>query len=240
MSAPAGYSTVNATTFDIVGNPSYNGRYTVYTPTNVGALQSSTYTNGNTEILVNEIIGPPQSENHSFSTGTVTNISTFSITIHGEAPLIVPPAVKVLNRPLDFIGRQGSPWAESFTQNFVKLAQNFASEGAPSEPFLGQTWYDTNANLLKFFTPSGWTTIASGVSGSNNTVRVSQTTPSTTWEVPHNLSLASPFVCLYQVFVDVGSGSYKHMLPSDVEFTDANNLTITFSVPQVGVVLLRA
>ncbi len=243
---PAGYSLIAATTFDITGNPSYNGRYTVYTPIDVSdSNPSSVFGAGETEILVNEVVGPPDTAGDELGVGSVTNISTYAIAIQGEAALIIPPTVLFTDRPLDVIGRNGTPWAESYTQNFVKLAQNFAG-AEPVNPYLGQTWYDDTANTFNLRTASGWTAIASGVAGSNVTARHEQTTPATTWTVTHGLGLVAPYVALVQVFVDVGGGVHKMILPSDMIFDDANQLTVVFTPVseggsnKTGVVLIRA
>ena len=238
---PSGYTLIVATTFDVIDNPSYNGRYTVYTPTGVSdANQSSILSVGNTEILVNENVGAPVLAGHATTTGSVTNISTYVIAIQGEASLVVPPTISFINRPIDIIGRNGTPWAESYTQNFVKLAQNFAAPSPPQNPYLGQTWYDSSANTFNLRTSTGWSAIASGVAGSNTTFRYIQASASTTWVVTHSLGLVSPFVAFLQIFVDIGGGVYKMIMPSDTNFDSANQLTISFSTPQQGVVLIRA
>ena len=238
---PPNYSLITATTFDIIDNPSYNGRYTVYTPTSLNDINpSSVLSVGKTEIVVNELVDAPLVADHSVQTGSITNISTYSIDIEGETALIVPPTVSLFNRPIDVIGRNGAPWAESYTKNFIKLAQNFAADSAPPNPYLGQTWYDSAANTFNLRTPSGWSTISSGAAGSNTTFRYVQNTASTTWVVSHSLDLVAPFVAFLQIFVDIGGGVHKMIMPSDTSFDTANQLTITFSVPQQGVVLIRA
>jgi hypothetical protein len=238
---PSNYSLIVATTFDVINNSSYNGRYTVYTPTGVSDVNpSSVFSVGNTEILINEIVGAPLIASDAVSTGSITNISTYVIAIEGETSLIVPPTILMGDRPIDIIGRNGTPWAESYTQNFVKLAQNFAGPSAPLNPYLGQTWYDDVTNTFNLRTGGGWTAIASGISGSNTTYRFSQNSATATWVVPHALGLVAPFVAMVQIFVDTGGGAYKMIFPSDMTFDSANQLTISFTTPQKGVVLVRA
>lgn len=239
--APSSYSTITATTFDIVGNSSYNGRYTVYTPTSSSDPNPSSVLNvGNTDILVNEVVGAFVNASDTINTGSVTNISTYVIAIEGETSLVVPPSVIMSDRPMDIIGRNGTPWAESYTQNFIKLAQNFAGGAAPINPYLGQTWYDDSTNSFNLRTPSGWTAIASGIAGSNTTFRFTKSAAATSWVVVHNLGLVAPFVALTQIFVDTGGGVYKMIFPSDMNYDSTNQLTITFTTPQAGVVLIRA
>jgi hypothetical protein len=58
--------------------------------------------------------------------------------------------------------------------------------------------------------------------------------------VNHNLGLVAPYVCFIQVYVDTGGGVYKMMLPSDISFVSANQLTISFTSAQAGIALIRA
>lgn len=238
--APASHTLIQATTFTIVENASYNGTYTVYTQTSAGdANPSSVYTALQTEILVNEVIDLPITAGDALNTGFVTNISTYLLRIEGEPDLLVPPTVIFTNRPMDIVGRNGSPWGESFAQNFLELAQNFASPAAPSNPYLGQTWYDNGVNSFKLNTAGGWVTIASGAAGANTTFR-SGVMSGNSWLINHNLGLVSPFVGFVQVFVDIGAGVYKMILPSDIAFSSSNSMTITFTNAATGIVLIRA
>ena len=243
-----GYSFVQATTFDIINNPSYAGRYTTYSPIDApdSTLNpSSQYSAPNTTIRVLEVVGPTlgTSPTDNLNTGSVTNISTYLITIVGEPVLVIPPAVLLENRPIDMIGRNGTPWGEPVTQNLVDIVQNFSSTTAPLSPFIGQTWYNIGASpspRFELWNGTTWVVLATVAPGSNSTVRVTQAVATTSWTVTHNLALLAPFVCLYQVFVDTGGGVYEHMLPSDVTFTSLNSFTVTFTTPQSGIVLIRA
>lgn len=240
VSPPSTYSLIVATTFTISGNASYNGTYTVYSPTSgVDPNPSSVFSGTQTNILVNEVVGPAAGGDAT-NTGTVSNISTYLIAIAGEASLIVPPTVQFVDRPMDVVGRFGTPWGESVIQNFIELAQNSAGGSAPVNPYLGQTWYDSTLNAFNLRTAGGWVTLATGVPGANTTYRHTQGAASTTWIITHNLGLLAPYVALVQFFVDVGGGVYKMMLPSDLSFDSANQMTVTFTSAQTGIALIRA
>jgi hypothetical protein len=239
---PVGYTLIQATTFEIVQNASYAGKYTVYTRASAADPNTSSSFSSSTEILVNELIIAPTSAGDA-TTGLITNVSTYLIRITGEADLVVPPTVQISTRPIDVIGKNGSPWGESYTQNFIDLAQNFASTSAPSNPFLGQTWYDSASNTLSLRTPTGWTTIASGIPGSNTPYRHHQEVappPGEPWTIVHNLNLPAPYIAMIQIFVDVGSGVHKVMIPSDITFVDSNTITVSFTNPQTGYAILRS
>jgi hypothetical protein len=239
-SPPSTYSLIQATTFTISENSSYNGTYTVYTPVSASdSNPSSVYGASQTEVLVNEVIGVPSTASDALNTGTVSNISTYLLKITGEADLVVPPTVIFSNRPMDIVGRNGTPWGESFAQNFLELAQNSAAASAPSNPFLGQTWYDIANNEFKLNGNAGWVVMASGAAGANTTYRSSVQT-GTTWTINHNLGLTAPYIALVQVFIDIGGGVYKMILPSDITFVSSNQITITFTASESGIVLIRA
>lgn len=239
-SPPASYTLIQATTFTVIENASYNGTYTVYSPASaLDSNPSSVFFGSQTEILVNEVLSPPIVSADAVNTGKVTNISTYLLAITGESPLLVPPTVIFTNRPMDIVGRNGSPWGESFAQNFIELAQNFAGSAAPPNPYLGQTWYDNGTNSFKLNTTDGWVTIASGTAGSNVTYR-SGVMSGNSWVINHNLGLAAPYVAFIQVFIDVGGGVYKMILPSDITFSSSSQLTITFTTAETGIVLVRA
>lgn len=233
------YTLIKATTFDVVSNASYSGRYSVYSMADINdAYYPSTF-DGSTTITVNEIIGPPALEGDSF-TGTIKNISTYFIQVQGETPLVVPPGVSVLNRPLDILGRNVSPWAETFNQNFIALTQNFAAAEAPSEPFLGQSWYNSGTKQLNIWNGTAWASFGVANVGMNETFRFTQSTASDTWVITHNLNLQAPYVCLMQAFVDRGVDGFKAILPSDTVYSSANSLTVTFSNPETGIILIKA
>lgn len=57
-----------------------------------------------------------------------------------------------------------------------------------------------------------------------------QTSASATWTITHNFNVASVVV---DVFVDFG-GNLEKILPLEIEHTNDNTLTVTFSSTQTG------
>lgn len=236
--APA-FPLIKATTFDIVENAKYLGRYTVYTPVSGDVTASSVY-NGTTQrttIKVNELLPSLSAEDAASlaSDGYLTNISTYLIDT-GTEIVIVPPTVNLPQYPIELLGRDSVGWGEVFNQNFVELARNFAQDEPPENPFVGQTWYDLGDQQIRVFNGGGWKLINQASFGT--TYRHTQGTATTTWVVNHFLGLAAPYIAFVQFFVDRGDGP-KMIIPSDVTFNDANRLTVTFSNPEVGYVLVR-
>lgn len=237
-STPAGYTLVEATTFTVIDNPSYNGTYTVYTATEASDPSSwvPSPIQAQTIIKVNEPIGAPLISAHA-STGFITNISTYWLAVAGGQAVVVPPRSIVENFSLDFAGRNFSGWGQVLFQNLVRQAQNFAGQDAPPNPFVGQTWFNTALNELRVWTGSQWNQIATTVAAP--AFKHTQTPAASTWTVTHNLGAASPFIVDATFFVNVGGGSFKPILPSDVTFVNANQLTVTFTSPYSGYALVR-
>jgi len=47
---------------------------------------------------------------------------------------------------LGFVGKNYTGYAKSLAENFLHLLENFAKATAPTNPIIGQLWYDTNIN----------------------------------------------------------------------------------------------
>ncbi len=234
---PVGTGLLVATTFEVVENVGgkYNGRYTVFTKATAGSLSASEVIGGDTVIRVNETLVPGTGT--ELTTGYITNISTYLLTIAGESSQLLLEQQNIQTRPVELMGNQSSGWGEVLFQNLLKQAQCFAGSTAPANPFLGQLWYDTTTGQLKIRTAA-----ATWIAANSNIFapyRHTQSTTSTTWTITHNLGLTAPYICTFDVFVDTGGGVYKPILPNDVTFTNANSMTVTFSTTHTGYALVR-
>lgn len=241
---PAGYQLIEATTFTVIDNPSYNGRYTVYTQegtTADAANPSSTFGGGLTTVRVNEAIGAPQSPSHLTNTGQVTNISTYYLLVSNESAIVVPPGVIIENRPIELVGRNFSGWGEVVQQNLIEAVQHYAGATAPASPYRGQIWYDTTSSpfLVKVYDGSAWSVINSSFFAPANSFRHTQSTAAATWTINHNLGASTPFIVHATFFVDTGGGVIKPILPQDVTYVSANQMTVTFSTSFSGYALVR-
>jgi len=229
--APEDSTLVKATTFEIVENSTYSGRYTVFTATT--DLASSTFEEGSTTILVNEAIQTV--DGASLTDGYITNISTYLLDL-GNMQVIVPPTVDIVDYPIEFMGRDSAGWGEAFTQNFVDVARNFANPIAPVNAFVGMEWYNNTDKQVRVWDGSAWSLLNQASYGT--TYRHVQAEVNATWTVSHSLGLAAPYIAFVEFFVDRGNGP-KLIIPSDVTFDSANQLTVTFSNPEKGWVLVR-
>lgn len=235
---PAGYSLIEATTFSVVDNPSYSGRYTVYTQPSAGGLASSTFGSGQTTVRVNEPLGTPGSP-ADLTAGYITNVSTYYLVRVGDTAIVVPPGVDLTSLPLELVGRGFSGWGEVFQQNLLRAVQNFAGGSAPSNPLVGQNWLNTTDGIERVWNGTAWTVVNSAAFAPASSFRHVQTSAAATWTISHNLNTPSPFLVNASFFVDTGGGVYKPILPSDVTYVDANTITVTFTVSHTGYALIR-
>lgn len=234
---PANTRPLVATTFEISENPDgFNGRYTVYTPLNSTDTPSSEFA-GATKVYVNEAISGPSHTYTGTAGGYVEHISTYLLKVYGEPDKLVYEESVKTDRPVEMMGRLSSGWGEVLLQNSVNMTQCFAGPTAPSNPFQGQLWFDTSlGGVLKVRNFGGWEIVNQSYFGVAP-YRHTQATANTTWTIQHNLGLPAPSVVGCDIFVDTTNG-VKPIIPNDVTYT-SNSVTVTFSVPYTGYVIVR-
>jgi hypothetical protein len=71
---------------------------------------------------------------------------------------------------LVLVGKNYTGYGQAVNQNLVKLLENFAGPSRPSNPLIGQLWYDTSSRQLKFYDGSNFK--------SSPTIQISNTPPS--------------------------------------------------------------
>lgn len=73
---------------------------------------------------------------------------------------------------LSLFGKYNISYGEDLQTNLVRLLENFSRNVPPSNPTVGQLWFDTGTRLLKVYTPSStgnvWSAVGSGGSGSTS------------------------------------------------------------------------
>lgn len=220
FNAPLGYPDVE---FDIRGSTGNNARYKV---------SSSIFVSGKTEIT---IVGTLPS---LVADGYVTN--TTSYVLHGtdwSNAFFLHPTQKndYVNTSLKFSGRNNSNWGEDIQQNLLYLLDNFSNTTEPPNKVRGQIWFDKNIDKLKVYDGSVWQTIGSSVSTSTKYTHT-QASASATWNINHSLGTTD---LVYSVYVQVGIDLVP-IIPDNMTFVDANNITISFSSAQSGKAVLIA
>lgn len=243
--APSGYQLIEATTFTVADNPSYNGRYTVYTKISAAdPYASSIFGAGKTTIRVNEQVGAPLSGGDT-SVGYITNVSTYYIIYPsntGPMALVIPPGVSTNNDyAIELVGRNFSGWGEVLQTTLVRLGTNFAGPTSPTGIAIGALWYNSTLNQMHVWNGSTWAVLNSSSFAPVDSVRVPFTAVANSpVAVIHGLGIpASPFICHHSFFIDSGGGVYKPILPADVTYVNANRFDVTFSTNYAGIALVR-
>jgi microcystin-dependent protein len=73
------------------------------------------------------------------------NISYTDPNVQGRTDIVVPDQSLETDRTsLTFVGKNFPSYAKFIGENFLHLLENFASETAPTNPTIGQLWYDTD------------------------------------------------------------------------------------------------
>lgn len=241
---PPGYELITATVFDVVENATFAGRYTVFTKgTNSSMLESSEFSGGQTIIRVVEPVtgtGPDL-----IGTGYITNLSTYLLLIDGTTGVIVPPGTELDDFAVGLSGRNRAGWGEVNSQNHLSSAAHFAGASPPAGAFNGMLWYDT-ANSVMMVYDGGWSIVNSGAYVMNGAYRSTLQSSSPTWIINHGLGSAFPALSAASlglvhltVIVDTGGSVFKPIIPQDVTYDSADQLTVTFSAAYSGYALVR-
>lgn len=232
---PYGTELLPATTFRIVGNQKYDGQYTVYTKAAPGDFPPAELVGLNTKIYIRETIAT-DGVGAELTDGSVTNISTYSIEVVGDAPEVVLEKHLNEERPIALIGRSFAGWGEQINQNAMKMMQHFAGPTSPANPVQGMLWFNTTNSVMYVYS-GGWNVLNAAAFG--GVYRHDQASASTTWTVTHNFNLIAPYICQHSFFV-VRSGFTKPINPADVTYVSPNSFVVTFSSPETGYVLVRS
>ena len=76
---------------------------------------------------------------------------------NGKPSILLPPlTVDSTSSSLTLTGKGTPNYGEIQQENFLRLLENFACPTSPSQPTIGQTWFNTADNSLYQFTISGW------------------------------------------------------------------------------------
>jgi microcystin-dependent protein len=62
---------------------------------------------------------------------------------------------------ITFIGKNVVNYGELQNENMLHILENFAFDSSPVNPLVGQLWFDTATNNLKFYNQDSWKTLAS-------------------------------------------------------------------------------
>lgn len=119
-------------------------------------LASVTFVSGYTRLTTVEAI--PSSAVNGVIAGGVYELSFSNSSLSGKAPLIIAPFGTNTTTSLKFNGKASLNFGQWQQTNILRLLENFASNTAPTNPTIGQVWYDSANDNLKRYTSTGWST----------------------------------------------------------------------------------
>ena len=82
---------------------------------------------------------------------------------NGEQLLVLQDAVVDRSTSLQLVGRNFVGYGELQNENFVFLMENFSNANPPTNPIEGQTWFDSQNNILNVFTRERWQPVSAPV-----------------------------------------------------------------------------
>ncbi len=82
---------------------------------------------------------------------------------NGEPLVTLQDASVDTSTSLQLVGRSYVGYGELQNENFLHLMENFANDAPPARPLEGQTWFDTENNLLNVYDGEKWGLIGSAV-----------------------------------------------------------------------------
>jgi hypothetical protein len=88
----------------------------------------------------------------------------YNITLSDGSPLVTVAdgTVDVNFTSLNLVGKNFAGYGALFNENFVYLLENFANNSEPTNPLVGQLWYDTSKRVMKVYTTNNtWKVISS-------------------------------------------------------------------------------
>ena len=161
-------------TFDIF-DPVSNTVSATYTISSVSATSIS-YNQIVTEIIVAQAVTAP-SAGEVIRYLSINDPTADGIILYGDYVInytdtavdgiVVPPLTSdTTSLPITLIGVGKTEYGEAVLENMVKILENFADQTPPSNPTMGQLWFDKTDNLLKVWLGSSWV-VSSGITASN-------------------------------------------------------------------------
>ena len=73
---------------------------------------------------------------------------------NGELLISLPDGTLDTTLGINLVGRNYVGYGELHQENFVRLMENFADDVRPARPLVGQLWYDTSTQSLKYYNGS--------------------------------------------------------------------------------------
>ena len=117
-------------------------------------LSGVAFSNGYTRLTTTQTI-PSAVADGNIAAG-VYELKFADATIAGKTSLVIAPWNTDTSTSLKFNGKASLNFGEWQQQNTLRVLENFASSTAPTNPTIGQHWFDFANSVIKVYTASGW------------------------------------------------------------------------------------
>lgn len=138
--APSGWQTIEATSFDVVDNPTFNGRYTVHTPLN-NTESSSLFSASQTTVRVVQDLPNPGPSHPDLTAGFITNVTTYYINTNLPGfggYFLIPPETSVTVNGSEYVGYRSAGWGEAIQQTVHRVVSSVSATISITTP--STTW----------------------------------------------------------------------------------------------------
>jgi len=140
---------------------------------------------------------------------------SYNLTKADGSNLIILPTstINTTATSLALIGQNAVNFGYFVNENFIYLMQNFANNSAPTNPLIGQLWYDTVNATLKYFNGTVWKVLTPPFTGMAGTATIS---------IPPGLAVALTLAGNQIVFATSEVYIPAANLPSSVSINDTD------------------
>lgn len=127
-------------------------------------LASVAYSAGLTRLTTVEAI--PSAVADGTIAGGVYELTFSDSAISGKTSLVIAPWATDTTTSMKFNGSASLNYGQYQQQNILRLLENFAASVAPTNPTIGQHWFDAANSVIKVYTATGWSSDVNLESGS--------------------------------------------------------------------------
>lgn len=95
---------------------------------------------------------------------------TVRLTTGAALAEVADQTINAVECPVSLVGRGAVNYAQAHAENFVHILENFSNTTAPSNPLVGQQWYDSGNGQMKLWNGQSWVPVGGGGTGPTGTL----------------------------------------------------------------------
>ena len=119
-------------------------------------LASVVYSAGTTNLTT--VAAIPSAVADGTIAGGVYELTFSDNTLAGKTSLVIAPWSTNTTTSVKFNGSASLNYGQYQQQNVLRMLENFAASVAPTNPTIGQHWYDSANSVIKVYSATGWST----------------------------------------------------------------------------------